>query len=148
MGLSMICWGPGTRRLLTSAHVRFWRALFAFTALCNVGVGTVMLVFADPAAALIGVSGAAASYIVGLAGLLIAMFGVAYAVVAWRPLPNRNLVVIGALGKASAVVLASAHAFAGHIPHVVLLLAAGDLPLALAFAVFLAQTRSALGGTP
>ena len=123
--------------------MRLWRLFFAFAALCNAAVGAAMLAFADAAAGLIGVGGAGAGYVVGLAGLLIACLGGLYGIVAWRPLANRPLVVLGALGKASAVVLASAHAYAGHIAHLVYLLAMGDLPLALMFAVYLARTRGA-----
>ena len=121
--------------------MRIWRILFAFAALCNAAIGAAMLVFVSHAAALIGVNGAGASYATGLAGLLIACLGGVYAIVAWRPLANRPLVVLGAFGKAGAVVLASAHAYAGHIPHAVYALAMGDLPLALVFVVFLARTR-------
>ena len=80
--------------------MKFWRLFFAFAALNNLAIGGFMLVAADQVAAQMGVSGPASGYIVGFGGLLIAIFGVAYALVAYRPLPNRNLVAIGALGKA------------------------------------------------
>lgn len=128
--------------------MRLWRLFFAFAALNNLVIGAIMLANADQGAVQIGVSGPAASYMVGFGGLLIAIFGVAYAMVAWRPLPNRNLVVVGALGKASAVALASYHAQLHHIPQNVYLLAMGDLFFALLFCVFLAQTRNAKGATP
>lgn len=123
--------------------MRVWRVFFAFTALCNFAVGGALVAASGPVAAHLGVSGLGSAYLVGLAGLLIAMFGLAYAVVAWDPPRNRNLVVIGAIGKASAAVLASFHALAHHIPDDVFLLGAGDLVLALLFAVYLRQTRTA-----
>lgn len=126
----------------------YWRIFFCVAALNNLIVGGIMLFGADQAAARIGVSGPAAGYIVGLGGLLIAIFGVAYALVAYRPLPNRNLVAVGALGKAAAVLLASMHSLAGHIPNSVYQLAMGDLIFALVFCVFLMQTRTAPGATP
>jgi hypothetical protein len=126
----------------------YWRIFFGAAALNNLIVGGIMLFGADQAAARIGVTGPAAGYIVGFGGLLVAIFGVAYALVAYRPLPNRNLVVIGALGKACAVVLASWHALAGHISQGTYRLAMGDLIFVLIFGVFLAQTRNAAGATP
>lgn len=117
-----------------------WRIFFAFAGAFNLVVGAVMLGGAEQVAPAMGVSGPAAGYIVALAGLLIAVFGLGYVVVGWRPLPNRNIVVIGAIGKAGAAVLAS---LAHQIPHSVYLFAMSDLVFALAFAVFLARTRNA-----
>ena len=102
-----------------------------------------MLIGADHFAPLIGVSGPAAGYLVGFAGLVIAIFGVGYAIVALDPRANRGLVVMGALGKASAVAFSSFHALAGHIPQSTYLLSTTDLIWAIAFAMFLRRTRSA-----
>ncbi|MFZ2029174.1 MAG: hypothetical protein WAU68_02610 [Vitreimonas sp.] len=126
----------------------YWRLFFCVAAINNLIVGGIMLFAADESAARIGVTGPAASYIVGFGGLLVAIFGVAYALVAYRPLPNRNLVAVGAIGKAAAVVLASLHALAGHIPNSVYQLAMGDLIFALIFCLFLMQTRNAPNATP
>ena len=128
--------------------MRLWRLFFLVAALNNLIIGAMMLFGADEAAAQIGVSGPAAGYSVGFGGLLVAIFGVAYGLVAYRPLPNRNLVAIGALGKAGAVVLASWHAMHNHIPQSVYLLAMGDLVFVVIFCIFLAQTRNARGATP
>ena len=128
--------------------MRLWRMFFGVAALNNLIIGGMMLFGANQAAAQLGVSGPAAGYMVGLGGLLIAIFGVAYALVAYRPLPNRNLVVVGALGKASAVALASYHAMLNHIPQSTYLLAMGDLVFVAIFCVFLAQTRNASAATP
>jgi hypothetical protein len=117
-------------------------------ALNNLIIGGIMLFGADQAAARIGVMGPAAGYVVGFGGLLVAIFGVAYVLVAYRPLPNRNLVFVGALSKACAVVLASWHALAGHIAQSTYQLAMGDLIFVLIFCVFLAQTRNAASATP
>ena len=123
--------------------MRVWRLFFVVAALNNLGIGAMMLIGADRAAAQIGVSGPAAGYMVGFGGLLVAVFGVAYGLVAYRPLPNRNLVVVGALGKSAAIVLASWHAMQNHIPQNTYLLAMGDLVFVLIFCIFLAQTRNA-----
>lgn len=128
--------------------MRLWRLFFLVAALNNLIIGGLMLFDADLAAARIGVSGPAAGYIVGFGGVLVAIFGVAYALVAYRPLPNRNLVAIGALGKGAAVVLASWHALQNHIPQSTYLLAMGDLVFVAIFCIFLAQTRSARAATP
>ncbi len=123
--------------------MRLWRIFFCVAALNNLVIGAIMLIGADQAAARIGVFGPGAGYIVGFGGLLIAIFGIAYALVAYRPLANRNLVFVGALGKAATVVFTSWHAAAGHIPQNVSLVAMGDLVFAAIFAIFLAQTRRA-----
>ena len=128
--------------------MRLRRLFFLAAALNNLIIGAMMLIGADAAAAQIGVSGPGAGYSVGFGGLLVAVFGVAYALVAYRPLPNRNLVAIGALGKAGAVVLASWHAMHNHIPQSVYLLAMGDLVFVAIFCIFLAQTRNASGAPP
>ena len=128
--------------------MRLWRLFFVVAALNNLVIGGIMLFGADMAAAQLGVTGPAASYTVAFGGLLIAVFGVAYALVAYRPLPNRNLVAVGALGKAAAVALASWHAMQNHIPHNTYLLAMGDLVFVVFFCLFLAQTRNAPGATP
>lgn len=123
--------------------MRGWKLFFALAALNNVAVGAAMLIGVDQIAAQMGVTGPAASYIVGFAGLVIAIFGVGYALVALDPVGNRPLVVIGALGKASAVLFTSLHALAGHIPPNVYVLGMTDLVWALIFCVFLQKTRKA-----
>jgi hypothetical protein len=128
--------------------MKLWRAFFVVAALNNLVIGAIMVFDAGEAAARIGVTGPAASYIVAFGGLLVAIFGLAYGLVAWRPLPNRNLVAIGALGKACAVALASWYALAHAIPPTVYQLALGDLVFALVFCVFLMGTRDAQGATP
>ena len=128
--------------------MRLWRLFFVVAALNNLIIGGIMLFGADQAAAQLGVTGPAAPYTVGFGGLLITIFGVAYALVAYRPLPNRNLVAVGGLGKAAAVVLASWHAVQNHIPHNTYLLAMGDLVFVVFFCVFLLQTRNLQGATP
>lgn len=129
-------------------EMALWRLFFLAAALNNLIIGTLMLIGADQAAVQIGVAGPAAGYMVGFAGLLIAVFGLAYALVAYRPLPNRNLVAVGALSKAGALVLASWHAIHNHIPQSTYLLAMGDLVFLALFCIFLAQTRNAEGATP
>ena len=129
-------------------EMRLWRLFFVVAALNNLIIGGIMLFDADQAAARIGLTGPAAGYTIAFGGLLIAIFGVAYALVAYRPLPNRNLVAVGGLGKAAAVVLASWHAAQNHIPHNTYLLAMGDLVFVVFFCIFLAQTRNAQAATP
>lgn len=69
--------------------------------------------------------------------------GPRYAMVSWSPAANRNLVVLGALGKACAAVLVSAYALADRVPNSIFLFGVADLAFALLFAVFLGQTRQA-----
>lgn len=123
--------------------MKFWRGLFAFAAAWNVVTGLGLVAAAPQAAAGMSLARSAGPFAVSLIGRLIASFGVAYAAVAWSPLPNRNLVVIGALSKAGAAVLAAAYAHAGQIAHSTFLFGVADVLFALAFTIFLARTRPA-----
>jgi hypothetical protein len=133
---------------MAEAKMRVWKILFALAALSNLTVGLGLLLSADRFAQDLGVSGPAAGYVVGFAGVVIAVFGVGYGLAALDPLANRPLVVIGALGKASAVALTSWHAAAGHIPNNIYLTMMGDLIWAIVFAVFLQQTRKVISARP
>ncbi len=104
--------------------MRLWRLFFLAAALNNLIIGGLMLFGADLAAARIGVSGPAAGYIVGFGGVLVAIFGVAYALVAYRPLPQSQPRRHRRARQSAAVVLASWHALAE--PHPAEHLSLGD----------------------
>jgi hypothetical protein len=76
------------------ASVGIWKIFFAVAALSNLAVGALLLFASDAVAARLGVAGPAAGYAVGLSGLMIAIFGVSYALAALDPARNRPLPAI------------------------------------------------------
>lgn len=115
----------------------FWRGLFAFAALYNFAVGGAMLAGAAEVAAQLNITGAGGPFSVMMAGLLIATFGIGYAMVSAAPAKNRGIVWIGAIGKLGAVVLASVQYNMGLIPFSTFLLGLGDLVFVALLALFL-----------
>jgi hypothetical protein len=115
----------------------FWRGLFAFAAFYNFAVGGAMVAGAAQVAAQLDISGAGGPFAVMMAGLLIATFGIGYAMVSAAPAKNRGIVWIGAIGKLLAVMLATIQYSAGVIPFSTFLLGVGDLVFVALFALFL-----------
>jgi hypothetical protein len=114
-----------------------WRALFVVAALYNLAVGGAMLAQPAQIGAQLGVEGAGGAYMILMAGLLIAMFGIGYAIVARDPAGNRGIVWIGAIGKAGAAGIAALQHSAGLIPFNSFALGMGDLVFVALFALFL-----------
>lgn len=85
----------------------------------------------------LNVSGAGAPFAVALAGMLIAVFGVGYALVSHTPALNRGIVWIGLIGKLGAVILGALQYTIGVLPATALALAGGDLVFVVLFALFL-----------
>lgn len=117
--------------------ITFWRGLFAVAAFFNLAVGGAMLAGADRVAAQLDVAGAGAPFVMMMTGILIAAFGIGYALVAAAPAKNRGIVWIGAIGKAAVVALAAFQFNAGAVPQNTLLLSMGDLAFVALFAFFL-----------
>lgn len=115
----------------------FWRGLFAFAAFYNLAVGGAMLAAPTRIAAQLGVSGTGAVYAMLMVGLMIAVFGVGYAIVSAAPGKNCGIVWMGAIGKIGAAVLAAVQFNAGVIPFNTFLLGMGDLVFVALFALFL-----------
>ncbi len=115
----------------------FWRGLFAFAAFYNLAVGGAMLAAPARIAAQLGVSGTGAAYAMLMVGLMIAVFGVGYAIVSAAPAKNRGIVWMGAIGKIGAAALAAVQFNAGVIPFNTFLLGMGDLVFVAMFALFL-----------
>lgn len=115
----------------------FWRGFFAFAAFYNLAVGGAMLAASERAAAALNISGAGGPFAVAMAGLLIAVFGVGYAMVAASPAKNRGIVWIGVIGKLGAAALGAMQFNAGLIPLSTFLLGMGDLVFVALFALFL-----------
>jgi len=116
---------------------RFWRGLFAFAAFYNLAVGGAMMAASARVATQLNIFGPGGAYAVMLAGLLIAVFGIGYAIVAAAPAKNRGIVWMGVIGKAGAAGLAAAQFSAGAIPFNTFLFGLGDLVFMLAFGLFL-----------
>lgn len=114
-----------------------WRTFFAFTAFYNVAFGAAMTAAAGQAAAGLGVSGPGGPYAVAMVGLLIAIFGVGYAMVARDPARNRGIVWVGLLSKIAAPALGAVQYVAGAIPFSTFAIGMVDLAFAFAFALFL-----------
>jgi hypothetical protein len=115
----------------------FWRGLFALAAFYNLAVGGAMLAAPERIAAQLGVSGTGAVYAMLMVGLMVAVFGVGYAMVSGAPAKNRGIVWIGAIGKFGAAALAAVQFNAGVIAMNTFLLGMGDLAFVALFALFL-----------
>jgi hypothetical protein len=118
-------------------RMTYWRALFAFAAFYNLAVGGAMLALPARVAEQLDIAGRAGPFAVAMAGLLIAVFGVGYAMVSAAPGKNRGIVWIGLIGKAGAAALAAIQFNAGIIPLNTFALGLGDLVFVALFALFL-----------
>jgi hypothetical protein len=121
--------------------MKFWRFYFAFVAVFNLFIGALMIFAGQQCAAMFGLSGAGATYAMGLTGVFVAVLGLGYAMAAWNPGPNRSIITLGALSKSIASVVVSYHAYLGHISHGVFIGGLVDLAMAALFALYLHQTR-------
>lgn len=116
------------------------RAIFAVASLFNLAIGLAM-VFAPaefgtgadivyPREALLSIR---------TTGLLIAVFGIGYALVAARPGDNRGIIRIGIIGKLAFVSLCAAAWASGDVPTSQALFVTGDLVFAALFWACLAR---------
>ncbi len=117
--------------------MNFWRGLFAIAASVNLAVGGAIAAGPTRAAEQLGVTGPGGPYAIFMVGMMIAVFGVGYAMVARNPAGNRGIVWIGMIGKIGAAALAAMQYVAAIIPLSTFLLGMGDLVFAALFALFL-----------
>ncbi len=117
-----------------------WQKVFALAALFNFAVGLPLVV--APAAMLAIVSSDPAGDLLParMAGVLIATFGIGYAMVARQPEGRRDIVRLGVIGKSAIVAMVAVLWLAGEIAPVSAALSCGDLLFA---ALFLFYLRSA-----
>jgi hypothetical protein len=120
----------------------FWSALFSLAALVNLAVGIGMAVTPAEVAAQLGVDGRGGPYAITMIGMMIAIFGVGYAIVARDPARNRGIVWLGVIGKLGAAVLAAALYAQALIPQSTFMMGMGDLVFAALFALFLWPGRA------
>ncbi len=125
-----------------SAVAGHWRVVFAIAALFNLVIGVGLLFFADALLRALGMDAPTSPLFVQLAGGLIATFGLAYALAARDPMRNREIVLLGAIGKAPVPLLVWLNVAAGHASQRIFLLSLGDLVFAALFVAFLLRTRA------
>lgn len=114
-----------------------WRVLFALAAFYNWAVGGTMLAAPGALAPQLSIEGAGAPFALQMTGLLIAVFGLGYAMVARNPAGNRGIIWIGMIGKIGAAVLGTIQYQAGIVPFTTFALGMGDLVFVALFALFL-----------
>jgi hypothetical protein len=119
-----------------------WKFVFAAAAIFNLIAGLPLLLAPTQGLAMMSLPPQPMMLFVQLAGGLIVMFGVAYAVVA-RNLALREIVWLGAIGKAMAVALLTIHWSAGQISDTVFVMEFGDVAFTLLFLWFLFGGRRA-----
>lgn len=123
----------------------FWRGLFGFAALWNLAVGGAMLAARARVAEQLQISGAGGPFAISMAGLLIAVFGVGYALVSAAPTKHRGIVWLGIISKVGAAALAALQFSAGAIPFNTFALGMSDLVFAAFFALFLWSAGVSVG---
>lgn len=121
----------------------FWRAVFVAAALMNLSVGVGLLFFSGALLPLLDMAAPENPLFARLAGGLIAVFGIGYAIVARDPGKHRDIVLLGAIGKAPVPLMIWNGVAAGHASQSMFTLSFGDLAFAALFAVFLLRTRPA-----
>lgn len=87
-----------------------------FVAGYNVSAGVFMLVASRAAYKLIGMPNPGIHFPIQLVGILVALFGVGYYLVARRPLENRNILLLGFFSKLLGSCLATGYVVAGILP--------------------------------
>jgi hypothetical protein len=122
----------------------FDRGLFLTAAAFNLAVAAAFAVPHSPAWRMARIAPPSNLLFVHLCVVFIALFGGAYAWVAFDVSARRALIVVGAFGKVAVFVTISAHVLAGNAPWSILPLVAGDL----AFAALFLRVLSALPAPP
>lgn len=121
-----------------------WRAIFWIAAAFNFAAGLPPLLTPESDAAGFGYAQDPQTHIVvRLMGLLIAMFGVGYVLVALNPAKNHGIVLMGAIGKLGVVILVAEAYSRGLVPQTAALMTMGDLVFVALFGWFLTSRRAA-----
>ncbi|MBN2131750.1 MAG: hypothetical protein JW741_19780 [Sedimentisphaerales bacterium] len=92
------------------------RWLLRFAGVFNLLAGIGMIGLYHEGYKLFGIPKPAVVLPIQVMGVLVGLFGVGYLLVSWRPLENRNLLVLGFWSKAISAGIALAHVAAGHLP--------------------------------
>lgn len=121
-----------------------WRVIFWIAAFFNFAAGLPPFLAPESDSAGFGYAQDPQTLIVvRLMGLLIAMFGVGYVIVALNPLKNHGIVLMGAIGKLGVVILVVEAYTRGLVPQTAALMTMGDLVFVALFTWFLASRRTA-----
>ncbi|MEA1952632.1 MAG: hypothetical protein U9N87_14725 [Planctomycetota bacterium] len=96
------------------------RPLLIFAGIFNVLAGSCMIVFYHEGYKLLGIPRPEVVLPVQVMGILVALFGVGYLLVAKNPLENRHILALGFWSKALSSALAIAYVFNGELPLVLL----------------------------
>ena len=122
--------------------MRLWRGFFGFAGFYNLLIGLGMVAASGAIAADMGLSPpGAGGYAIQFIGLMIAVFGLGYLLVAHNPIRHRGIVTIGVAGKIAAAALAILHR--ADLPVSTFYLSLTDLPFAAVFLIFLARAAKA-----
>jgi len=122
--------------------MKFWTGMFWSAALFNFIVALFVGPFGAFAYDVLGFDYAPTEHIWRyLSALLIAMYGIGYALAALEPTMNRNIIILGMMGKLFVVLLVVTMYFTDGIPIGVPIIASGDLLYVLLFFAFLYRTR-------
>lgn len=116
-----------------------WKRFFLFAALFNAAAGLPMIFAPDLFATLLALdpsSLAAATPWLHQFGVLVLAFGLAYFWISRDPLGNRNLVLLGCIGKLSVFAVAWVDYFAGVAPLSFAVLVIADAVFAAIFYLF------------
>jgi hypothetical protein len=132
---------------MTRPSERFWSRLFFVAALFNFAIGVPLMLARHWAFNLAFVSDITATPGVGPDlwadfGYCVALIGVGYLIVAFKPMQNRAIVWLGILAKGFDVVVLTWRTVIGMTQPIVLLPAGIDGLFILAFIWFLAATKS------
>jgi hypothetical protein len=123
---------------------KFWPALFGAAALYNFTAGLPPLLIPALSAENLGLPPYDPQHIIiaQLAGMLICLFGIGYAMVAMGTPGGREIVVLGMIGKLGVVLIVTGHLLWGHVPLGLVAAAGGDFLFALAFIAYLRKGRT------
>lgn len=117
--------------------MKLWRVFFSIAAAVNLLMGAMMMAAPSRVAEQLGVAGSGGPYAIFMIGMMVAVFGLGYALTARRPAEHRGIVIIGAVGKLGAAALAAVQYSQQIIPFSTFALGMGDLVFALGFGLFL-----------
>lgn len=117
----------------------FWRIFFGLAAAYNLAVGLPLAL--TPEAFLAAEAGAQAEMFAALSGVLIAGFGLVYAMVALWPARMKPVVWAGVFGKAGVLALSLPPFLRGEVGIDAVALSLGDLAFTIGFLIFLFTFR-------
>lgn len=100
----------------TSPLARWMTLLLRFAGTFNLLAGLCMMVFYHEGYRMLGVPKPALVLPVQVMGILVALFGVGYHLVASNPVENRNLLMLGFWSKALSSIAALAYVMSGKLP--------------------------------